>query len=283
MLRKLFLIASLGLFYGCSRATSISSPAPNAQPVINAGCSAKPGSVLSSKNVKQVSLEQGRITETGQLNPGEDKGYTFKAEKGAKLGFRTQDAICVWVFAPNNDLINKDEIPSDGIYTMQVAALKENTNFTLEIGFGNLSPTASGSSSISIYGELNQKKAERLVQAWLSAKSKIFAPPFDLELASRITTGPVYNDIVKPSGAVDWLKSSNSYYSYTEARIEKVWLFSKRMERPTLKASVVEDRVLRTNNSIDPSQSGKSTSTFTYYFVKEGGEWKIYDYKKEDS
>lgn len=293
MLKKLFFTLLLALLYGCQGANIDVANSKNvgtsdnkdANPSVpsNNGCPLQPQAVLDPKNVKQVSLEQGSVTETGQLVAGQDKGFAFKAEKGAKLSFKTKDDICVWVFTPDNNLLSNNDIPGNGSYTIQVATLKGSTNFTLDIGFGNLSPTASGSSSVSIYGELNQKKAEKLVQAWLNAKSKIFASPFDVELARRITAGPVYNDIVKPNGAVDWLKNNNSYYTYTEARISKVWLFSNHAKRPTLKVSIVEDRTLRTNGNIDASQSGKDTSTYTYSFVREDGEWKIYDYKGEDS
>ena len=283
MLKQLFLTALLILLHGCKGTdTGTTDNSKNTDTGItnNSGCPAQPKAGLDAKNVKQVSLEQGSITEIGQLSAGQDKGFAFKAAKGTRLNFKTKNDICVWVFTPDNNLLSNNVIPANGSYTMQIAALKGSTDFTLGIGFGSLSPTASGSFSVSIYGELNQKKAEKLVQAWLNAKSKIFASPFDIELAKRITTGPVYNDIIKPNGAVDWLKSNNSYYTYTEAKISKVWLFSNRA-RPTLKASVVEDRTLRVNGNIDASQSGKNTSTYTYSFVKEDGEWKIYDYKGE--
>ena len=129
---------------------------------------------------------------------------------------------------------------------------------------------------------LSADQAKSLVQKWLDAKSEIFAPPFNRNLAKELTTGILYEDITKPEGSIDWLRNNNSYYIYNESRVEDVFSFSVDNERPSIKVSIFEDRVLigKTGKPV-ASQSGSSTNNFTYFFVQEDGVWKIVDYKSD--
>lgn len=129
-------------------------------------------------------------------------------------------------------------------------------------------------------GDLSVLYKLRLI--WLNSKSKIFAPPFDQSLIKSLTTGPLYADLTKPNGPIDWLKSNNSYYSYSGASIDRVSAFSSQGGRPSLKVTISEDRVLYgRNGKPDPNESGRSTKTWIYFFIREDGTWKIHDYRQD--
>ena len=279
---KLFLFLLLITLVGCNSKSSVSS---------SNGCPDKPQGSLAQKDIEEVSLNQSLLSKSGNISADKYKGYAFDAKKGSRLSYKTKDDICVWVYAPNSTLLNGDEIKLDGKHIIQISALKGSTSFSLDMSFGNLTASSASTDSgnatpavsqkTSVSGEFDQSKAEQLIKTWLGSKSKIFAPPFDLDLLKTITTGPLYQDITKSNGPVDWLKSNNSYYSYSKGTIDKVWKFSSSDERPSMKVSVSEDRVLYGKDGrADSSASGSSTENWIYFFSKEDGVWKIYDYKK---
>ena len=308
------------LFFVLSGCTISNSTTNN---VTNDGvCPEEPQSFPDSSSVQEISLEQGSVSQSGQLNIGQQKVYTFKGEPGDKLSYRTEDEICVWVYTPDNNLMNSNELKLEGNYTLQVAALKGSTSFELEMSFGELTAStatsggdkSSGSSNEQIpspapvpapapepdppatptpsttktptqsptnTSDFSQADAVKLVQRWLDAKSKIFSPPFDRSLAQEITTGLLYTDITKPDGSIDWLRNNNSYYIYNKSSIQNVSNFSNSDGRPSLRVSIFEDRTLiGKNGKRDASQSGSSTNSFTYFFAKDNGVWKIVDYRE---
>jgi ARC6-like, IMS domain len=285
-MKKLLIFSLIFLVYGCKSGSGNTSAASTK----SNECPEHPQGTLSEKNVESVSLQQGPVSKTGNISPGQQKAYSFEAKKGSKLSYRTKDDICVWIYAPDTTLLNGDELKLDGKYMAQVSSLKGSTSFNLEIGLGNLSEPssdASKSSSVSTTqsasGDLDQSKAQQLVQGWLDSKYKMFAPPFDRTLAKQLTTGPLYQDITKSDGPMNWLQNNNSYYSYSKLAIDKVWAFSGNTDRPSLKVTISEDRVLHgKNGKPDPSESGASTDNWKYFFMKEDRIWKIYDYKKDN-
>ena len=254
----------------------------------NANCPEKSQGSLSEKNVEQISLQQGTVSKSGNVSVGQQRGYSFDAKKGSQLSYKTKDDICILVYAPDSSPVAGNELKLDGKYTVQVFALKGSTSYTLDMGFGSSNaavPSSPGSSPTSppgTSGDFDQSKAEQLVKSWLDAKSKIFSPPFDRNLVKTLTTGPLYSDITKSNGSIDWLQNNNSYYSYSKLSIDKVWLFSSNGSRPSIKVTISEDRILYgKDGKPDATESGSSTANWVYFFIQENGIWKINDYKKD--
>ena len=96
-------------------------------------CPDKPAGSLSSDRVKSVYLDSETVKESALVSPGKDQGYAFEAKAGQQINYRTAQNICTWIFAPNNEIVNSTNLPLDGKYTMQVAALTGSTTFELEM------------------------------------------------------------------------------------------------------------------------------------------------------
>lgn len=127
---------------------------------------------------------------------------------------------------------------------------------------------------------LTQSQAVELVTQWLSAKPKIFGPPFDKNLLGRLTTGNTYQDNL---GSIDWLQGNGYRYTYSVSRIDDVWSFVTSNTSPFIKVSVYEDLTLYSPRGIDRSKSGASKRNFIYYFAKDvDGQWKISDYRRSE-
>jgi hypothetical protein len=129
---------------------------------------------------------------------------------------------------------------------------------------------------------LTQTQAVAIVTRWLQAKAEIFAPPFDQQQASQLTTGELYNSLVKPKGSLDWLKANRAYYRYGVQKVDAVIRFAAAENRATIELQVTEDRTLYRNGTIDPSQTDFTTRRVRYTLERTGGTWKIADYKTID-
>lgn len=297
-LNNLWLYLMLMIIAGCS-ATS-SNPNSNAG-FAGSTCPEKPSSTLDSKDVKAISIAtSGTTKESGQLNTGKSLGYTFEAQSGQKLSYQTKDDICIWIFTQDLTLLSNTDLPKSGKYTIQVAAPKGSTTFNLEMSLGTLQTSASpvspspqttpnntpntpssnsNSSNNSNSSGLTQDQASQLIANWLNSKAQIFSPPFDRQLVANYTTGPLYTDITKPGGSIDWLKNNSSRYDYRNSRVTQVLSFDNSASQPAMKVEIYEERTLYGPRGIDSNQSGSSTRNYMYFFVSENGSWKIYDYR----
>jgi len=128
-------------------------------------------------------------------------------------------------------------------------------------------------------GELSEMQARSIVEKWLSLKSQIFAPPYDIKVADTVVAeGPLWTDLTKPDGSIEWLKSNNSYYSYTSIRVNSVISYLPSDTMPSVIVSITENSVLHSSAGSEPSLS---TNNWNYTLRKENGDWKIWDYRKQ--
>ena len=126
---------------------------------------------------------------------------------------------------------------------------------------------------------LAQPEARAVVEQWLTVKSQIFAPPFDTNLADQVVAnGPLWRDLTKTDGSIQWLKNNNSYYTYNKIRLDQVIRFNPSPTMPSIVVRVTENSILNSPNGRKPSTS---TNDWIYTLKKEGGVWKIWDYRKQ--
>ncbi|MFW6296755.1 MAG: ARC6/PARC6 family protein [Halothece sp.] len=279
--------------------------ASNSQASTN-GCPQEPTVKLT--NVEKISLSNQPIKESGQVSTSKSLGYTFYADAGEKLNYQTTQDLCIWVYSPENELINGTDLPTTGNYVLQVGAPRGSTTFDLEMSLGTLqanvspsnsspspNPRNSNSSSSSIpsatpqRADLTQDEAVQIVQGWYDAKPSIFAYPYDESLVEKYATGDLYyKTLLKPDedsssiGGVGWLRDRGCNWNYAFSNIEDVWLFSNRGERPFLKIRVHEGLELYGPNKGCKKSYNDYRANVTYWFAKDNGVWKIYDYNVED-
>ena len=126
---------------------------------------------------------------------------------------------------------------------------------------------------------LSQPEARAVVEEWLTVKSQIFAPPFDTDLADRVVAdGPLWRDLTKADGSIQWLRNNNSYYTYDRIRVDRVIRFNPSPSMPSIVVRVTENSIL---NSPTGQERSANTNDWLYSLKKEGGRWKIWDYRKQ--
>lgn len=127
--------------------------------------------------------------------------------------------------------------------------------------------------------QISEQEATSVIEAWWSARSKIFASPYDVSAASdTVSAGPLWTDLTKADGPVSWLRNNGQYYTYQSTTIERVVSFdSANTEHPSIVISVSSQDTLNGPGVYKPSSS---TSNFRYIFTREDGKWKIWNYEK---
>jgi hypothetical protein len=128
---------------GCNALSETSGQAISNQADPSNTCPDKPEGSLERKNVKPIQLGSQAVTESGQIRAGQYLGYTFDAKSGQKLSYQTSDNICIWVYAPDNQLIATKDLSQTGRYTVQVSLPKGATTFEVELSLDT--PQASAS------------------------------------------------------------------------------------------------------------------------------------------
>jgi hypothetical protein len=135
-MKNLTICWTLLTIYGCSQpvlnssSSVISSPSP--------GCSDQPAVSLRGEDVEEIALNEQTLTKSGQATATKSLGYQFDAESGQKLSYATDADICIWVYTPDNQIINTLELPKDGAYIIQVSAPQGLRTFDLNMSLTSL-------------------------------------------------------------------------------------------------------------------------------------------------
>ncbi|TAG98123.1 MAG: hypothetical protein EAZ18_01435 [Oscillatoriales cyanobacterium] len=127
---KILVNGLLLISFGCAAMPNI----PSQSPTTSKGCLDKPELSLDSQNVKLVVLGEQMLTESGIASQSKSIGYTFEAKANQKLTYKTDKNVCIWVFTPDNQLLNTGVLPTTGKYTIQVSAPQGSTTVDLSMG-----------------------------------------------------------------------------------------------------------------------------------------------------
>ncbi|WP_413161239.1 ARC6/PARC6 family protein [Capilliphycus salinus ALCB114379] len=120
-------------------------------------------------------------------------------------------------------------------------------------------------------------EAADLVSEWLTAKSRIFAPPFDRRTLEQFTTGVLYRDTLK---AIDFLIENDAYYEYGVQKVETVERFAASGNKATIEVRVTEDTTFYQNGQVKDSDF--NTKRVRYKLEYWDGIWKIADFQVVD-
>lgn len=231
-------------------------------------CPKEPMGILETVNVKTIQVSSDKIfTATVQADIGKYNGFAFEGQSGQKLDYNKEELkdICIWVYTPDAQLLSSktlpQTLPQNGKYIMQISALKEMTDFDIKIAFGSLAVAG-----------FTEKEAVDLIKKWLNYKPRIFAPPYDLNLAGEILSEPRYSDVVMQ---VKWLAERNGYYRYASWKINSFEKFMKNDEFAEITIEIQEDSALYVNGRLDRSQAGNNPYLYHVKFKLDGTTWKI--------
>jgi hypothetical protein len=134
---------------------------------------------------------------------------------------------------------------------------------------------------------LSKEESLNLINRWLSARSRILAPPFDQELGSQLMTGKAYSDKIHgPSSdgtdtsQLEWLEKFNYYYSFKFHKIDEVRSYQVSGSVVTLDIVITEDKTMYdSKKNIVKDNSGLTTQLIRYTLQNDSKTWKIADFE----
>ncbi|BAY09839.1 protein kinase domain-containing protein [Calothrix sp. NIES-2098] len=123
---------------------------------------------------------------------------------------------------------------------------------------------------------LTEAGAKNLINKWLQAKQVMFAPPYDPQPASELTTGEQYEQVAGYDGSINSLKTDGHAYKYGLQQIDGVDEFSVNGNQAVIQVKVTEDRkLLDKNGNILPKETDFKTRTVRYNLQFVDRSWKI--------
>lgn len=121
---------------------------------------------------------------------------------------------------------------------------------------------------------LSLGRASDIISDWLSAKNRIFAPPFDREILAVLTTGRLYADTLK---AIDYLMENDAYYEYGVQKVESVDRFSASGSRATIEVRITEDVTFYENGKMVESTFNTQPVRYKLEYDNRSDRWRISD------
>lgn len=253
-------------------------------------CAKSPLNELKISQVEDISPSP--ITErTGSASSNRDWGYSIQIKESKTLKIQASNNICVWLINPWQDkkLLDPNPVNLDvkGGYLIQVATKKGEQNYKITI---NLQPIQAQASPIpkpilpTLSSKLKptetpipvdkftQDNAVALVNRWLSSKSQIFAPPYNLDLANQITTGKLAKDT---NDGMYNLKQKGAKYTYGTSKVSEVISFKLEENQAQLQVKVVETVTYQEQEQ--QQNSNNNVYNVIYFLQKEKNIWKISD------
>ena len=128
-MKKLYFQILLLIFYGCQAHKQVFQPVNQT----SQSCPEKPKSALRTNNVKEVLQDIKIVKESGQVSANKSIAYTFSGKVGQELKRKTTDDICIWLYTPDNQIINTETLPKTGKYILEITATQGTTSFNLEM------------------------------------------------------------------------------------------------------------------------------------------------------
>ena len=117
-------------------------------------CPEQPKSPLKAENIKTIQFKNKELIKSGIIQNNEMIGYQFQGEANQQLNYQTNDNLCVWIFTPDNQLLQQSKLPLDGTYIMQISTPIGSRSFEMTI---NLEPQDSLNFKSNIVKKESQK------------------------------------------------------------------------------------------------------------------------------
>lgn len=182
---------------------------------------------------------------------------------------------------PSEDSNSDGELSGSTVVAEELEPSRETSEITNDLStvpsaIQHFETVAVGSGS----DELREDEAIALVKAWLEAKSEIYGPSHNLELAKTHTINQKLKDVELQ---IQGLKP-NSYWTYDGYKIGEIWAFGYFPDQGTAEIllEITETLNLFENEIRNGKRSGTFKNSYRFYFGRDSaGVWKIANTKVE--
>ena len=143
LLQKTLSSFVLVALFGCSSVSTTSSKTSDSN---STECPETPEEKLDLTSIESINIQEQAVTKSNSVKSGKYVGYKFDAKTGQKLSYTTDKDLCIWIYTPENNLLQGVEIPKDGNYIVQVSAVRGTTTFDLKMSLND--PNSSSDSAV---------------------------------------------------------------------------------------------------------------------------------------
>ncbi|WP_088894795.1 IMS domain-containing protein [Leptolyngbya ohadii] len=126
---------------------------------------------------------------------------------------------------------------------------------------------------------ITQEEALNLVEWWMRSKAEIFAPPYNVSLVERLTTGELKQDLLGADGIIAYLKQRELRFRYENQEIHAIESFVSQPDSAIIQVKVSENSILINKGKADSSHKPLGTASVQYSLKLENQLWRIQDYK----
>lgn len=242
-MHKTLIFLLLLTIYSCGTGQSVA----NSLQQNSNNCPEQPQTRLDTKEVKLIELKNQIITESGIASKNKSIGYTFNAQQGQKLNYKTKADICFWVYTPDNELLNSGVLPKTGTYTIQISAPKGSTTFELSMNLDSESADTNISNNTKQFTSRNTERpsaAEMISNHYITLNNRQY----------RETWNNLSPNFQKLSG------SSNAYGDYAEwwNSVERIEIGEVRTVRQNANQAIVDaelNYIMKTGRNVNDQKN----------------------------
>lgn len=96
-------------------------------------CSMKPNTVLHPEQIKPLTLTD-KLIEISGVAIQDAIGYQFFAQAGQTIQYKTDQELCIWLYTPDNQILEETTLPLSGNYILQIVTKGQSKEFKLSLG-----------------------------------------------------------------------------------------------------------------------------------------------------
>lgn len=283
LLFSLFLFLFIG---GCDRAAPLSDRFPFNKNSSLTSTENLPPTSVNSLSLKQCPIQpisplekseeidfyfSSNVTKSAQVGVGEQIGYTFNSLPNSTFIYKnvTNKPVCVWLFAPNVELLDQIQLnssdsqtinlPINGIYTIQLVPIRNSSEIEVEMSLNSFT----------------RSQAVNIIRNYLNAKNRIFGDSYNVSLADKYTMGDRNKQIVR---GVNDLKKKNKHLKFLEQKLEDYTnVYYSGRQSVNIKATITEKFVTIDQESSESEKCLYYNNEFEFEFKKDNTIWKIND------
>ena len=250
---------------------------------VNGECPKVPSSDLKISKLQNLELLPSQ-EKSGAVPSDRSWGYSLKISNPQILTVQPTNNLCIWIssYLYGRKLINSSplNLQITGEYLIQVAEQKGEPNYKITFNLKPVPITPSPKPSptqIKVTptkpkepDKFTESNAIALIDRWLSAKSQIFAPPYNVALANQLLTGKLATDV---NNGMYNLKQSGNFYKYSNQKVTRVINFQSNSKQARIEVEIIEKVMYYEQGNLVSNNS--NSYVYVYDFEKLGSEWKI--------
>jgi hypothetical protein len=97
---------------------------------------------IKLENLEEIKLTSAIKSVDGTVGNGRSIGYKFIGKKDQRITYQLEPSnTCIWLYDPNNKIMNTPILPQDGTYILQIASAEGSRTFQLELSINNVDKT----------------------------------------------------------------------------------------------------------------------------------------------